>query len=152
VRISVKADYAIRAAAELASVGEEGPVKAQLIATEEEIPLKFLLNILGDLKRAGIVRATRGVNGGYQLARPPAKVTLAEIIRAVEGPLANVHESRPEELTYAGPSEALRDVWIAVRASLRSVLEHVTVADLAAGKLPRAVTSLSKKPDAWVSH
>jgi Rrf2 family protein len=129
-----------------------GPVKAQTIGTEEEIPLKFLLNILGDLKRAGVVRATRGVNGGYQLARPATDITLAEVIRAVEGPLANVHESRPEELKYAGPSEALRDVWIAVRASLRSVLEHVTVADLASGKLPRSVTTWSREPDSWRSH
>ena len=152
MRISVKADYAIRASAELATLASNGPVKAQLIADAEDIPLKFLLNILGDLKRAGLVRASRGVHGGYLLGRPASQITLAEIIRAVEGPLANVHESRPEELVYGGPSEALRDVWIAVRASLRSVLEHVTVADLAAGRLPAAVTSLSKTPDAWVSH
>lgn len=152
MRISVKADYAIRAAAELAALGSDGPIKAQQIATAEDIPLKFLLNILGDLKRAGLVRASRGVHGGYLLGRPAADITLAEIIRAVEGPLANVHESRPEELVYGGPSESLRDVWIAVRASLRSVLEHVTVADLATGRLPAAVTALSQPPDAWVSH
>jgi Rrf2 family protein len=152
VRISVKADYAIRAAAELASLGGDGPVKAQRIAEAEDIPLKFLLNILSDLKRARVVSASRGASGGYQLARPPEQINLAEIIRAVEGPLANVHESRPEDIAYRGPSENLREVWIAVRASLRSVLENVSVADLASGKLPRAVTALSSKPEAWVSH
>lgn len=152
VRISVKTDYAIRAAAELAALASDGPIKAQQIAEAENIPLKFLLNILGDLKRAGLVRASRGVHGGYVLGRPPDQINLAEIIRAVEGPLANVHESRPEELVYGGNSEALRDVWIAVRASLRSVLEHVTVADLATGRLPAAVTALSRTPDAWISH
>jgi Rrf2 family protein len=152
VRISVKTDYAIRAAAELAVLGQDGPVKAQLVGARQDIPLKFLLNILGDLRRAGVVRATRGVNGGYQLARAADDITLAEVIRAVEGPLANVHESRPEELSYSGPSEPLKDVWIAVRASLRSVLEHVTVGDLASGKLPRAVTGLLQQPEAFLSH
>jgi Rrf2 family protein len=152
VRISVKSDYAIRAAAELAALAADGPIKAQQVADAEEIPLKFLLNILGDLKRAGLVRASRGVHGGYQLGRPAAEISLADVIRAVEGPLANVHESRPEELSYGGPSESLRDVWIAVRASLRAVLENVTVADLAAGRLPAQVTALSGPADAWVSH
>jgi Rrf2 family protein len=152
VRISVRADYAIRATAELAVLGKEGPVKAQRIAEEEDIPLKFLLNILGDLKRANLVQAFRGARGGYRLARSSADITLAEVIRAVEGPLANVHESRPEELTYDGPSRALREVWIAVRANLRAVLEVVTVADLASGTLPRSVRDLAEDPDAWISH
>jgi Rrf2 family protein len=152
VRISVRADYAIRATAELAVLGKDGPVKAQRIAEEEDIPLKFLLNILADLKRANVVQALRGSRGGYRLARPAAAITLAEVIRAVEGPLANVHESRPEELTYAGPNRALREVWIAVRASLRAVLEMVTVADLASGRLPPAVTDLAEDPEAWLPH
>lgn len=127
-------------------------MKAQRIADEEEIPLKFLLNILGDLKRANLVRAFRGARGGYRLSRSAGDITLAEVIRAVEGPLANVHESRPEELTYKGPSRALREVWIAVRASLRAVLETVTVADLASGKLPPPVTDLAEDPEAWIPH
>jgi Rrf2 family protein len=152
VRISVRADYAIRATAELAVLGKDGPVKAQRIAEEEDIPLKFLLNILADLKRAHVVQALRGSKGGYRLARPAGDITLAEVIRAVEGPLANVHESRPEELTYEGPNRALREVWIAVRASLRAVLEMVTVADLASGRLPPAVTDLAEDPEAWLPH
>jgi Rrf2 family protein len=152
VRISVRADYAIRATAELAVLGSDGPVKAQRIADIEKIPLKFLLNILADLKHANLVQALRGARGGYRLSRPAAEITLAEVIRAVEGPLANVHESRPEALSYLGPSRALREVWIAVRASLRAVLEVVTVADLASGKLPASVTDLARDPEAWIPH
>ncbi|MEA2646157.1 MAG: hypothetical protein QOE92_1240 [Chloroflexota bacterium] len=152
VRISVKTDYAIRAAAELATMGNDGPVKAQRIAEAEDIPLKFLLNILADLKRARVVQASRGIHGGYQLARPAAEITLAEVIRAVEGPLANVHELRPEEVRYPESSQALREVWIAVRGSLRAVLENVSLADIASGRLPEAVTSLSGKPEAWTSR
>ena len=152
VRISVKADYAIRAAAELATMGDDGPVKAQRIAEAEDIPLKFLLNILADLKRARVVQASRGIHGGYQLVRPAADVTLAEVIRAVEGPLANVHELRPEEVRYPEPSQALREVWIAVRGSLRAVLENVTLADIASGELPEAVKNLSRDPEAWTSR
>jgi Rrf2 family protein len=151
VRISAKADYAVRATAELAAAAAagKGPVKGEQIATAQGIPLKFLLNILTELKHARIVQSHRGAEGGYGLARPAARITLAEVIRAVEGPLANVHESRPEELEYPGPAGALRDVWIAVRANLRAVLEQVTVADLAAGTLPRRVKALAADPDAW---
>ncbi len=152
MRISAKADYALRAVAELAAAAGERPVKADQISRAQKIPLKFLLNILSELKHAQILHSHRGADGGYQLARPAASITLAEVIRAVEGPLANVHESRPEELSYEGPAEALRDVWIAVRANLRAVLEAVTVADLAAGTLPPEVHALAKDPAAWVSH
>lgn len=149
VRISSKIDYAIRATAELAAAEGGGPVKAEQIATAQGIPLRFLLNILAELRRDGLVRGRRGVEGGYELARPASEVSLADVIRAVEGPLANVHESRPEDLEYLGAAASLREVWIAVRASLRAVLEVTTLADLVAGKLPDAVSELVGGPDAW---
>jgi Rrf2 family protein len=152
VRISAKADYAVRATAELAAAQGRGPVKGEQIAQAQGIPLKFLLNILNELKRARIVRSQRGAEGGYQLARPADEITLADVIRAVEGPLASVHESRPEEIEYIGPAGSLRDVWIAVRANLRAVLEAVTIADLASGSLPDSVKALARNPDAWVAR
>jgi len=152
VRISSKADYAVRATAELAAAQGSGPVKADRIAQAQGIPQRFLLNILSELNHARIVRSHRGSEGGYELARPPDRITLAEVIRAVEGPLANVHEARPEEISYTGPAETLRDVWIAVRANLRAVLEVVTLADLAAGHLPPAVKAIVGDPEAWLPH
>jgi len=149
VRISAKVDYAVRAVAELAASSENRPVKGDQIAQAQGIPLKFLLNILSELTHSGIVRSTRGAVGGYRLGRPAEDITLADVIRAVEGPLANVHEVRPDEISYPGPAESLRDVWIAVRASLRSVLEHVTVADLASGSLPPNVKEIVGDPEAW---
>jgi Rrf2 family protein len=149
MRITAKADYAVRAVTELAAAVGQQPVKGERIAQAQGIPLKFLLNILSELKHARIVKSHRGADGGYQLARPAAEITLAEVIRAVEGPLANVHDARPEELEYAGAAAPLRDVWIAVRASLRAVLEHVTVADLATDRLPPIVKRLAKEPDSW---
>jgi len=149
VRISAKADYAVRAAAELAAATGGGPVRAEEIATAQHIPLNFLLNILSDLKLARIVQSYRGAQGGYRLTRAPEKITLAEVIRAVEGPLANVHEARPEELRYEGAAEPLRDVWVAVRANLRAVLESVTLAHLVKGTLPKPVQRLTASPDAW---
>src|SRR6188508_844338 len=128
MRISARADYAVRAAVELAAA-DEGPMKGEAIAQAQSIPLKFLENILGDLRHAGIVRSQRGAEGGYWLARPATEITVAEIIRAVEGPLANVRGVRPDSISYQGTAEPLKDVWIAVRASLRSVLEAVTLAD-----------------------
>jgi len=148
VRISAKADYAVRAAVYLGAEGSTEPLKAESIAVSQEIPLKFLLNILTDLKRARIVSSRRGSQGGFQLARPASKVTVADVIRAVEGPLASVHEILPEDVHYPPPSESLRLVWIAVRASLRSVLETVTIADLASGKLPASVVKLGSSPEA----
>ncbi len=152
VRISAKADYAIRAVAELAVSANDSPVKADVVARAQGIPLRFLLNILFELKRANLVRSQRGPVGGYQLARSADDITLAEVIRAVEGPLAQVGELRPEELSYPGAARALREVWIAVRANLRAVLEVVTVADLSAGRLPGAVRALVSEPDAWASR
>ena len=152
MRISAKADYAVRAAVELAAAEGGGPLHGDQIAQAQGIPLKFLLNILTELRHARIVQSHRGAVGGYRLARPAEDITLAEVIRAVEGPLANVHEARPEELEYPGPAAALRDVWIAVRANLRGVLEAVTVADLARGSLPDVVKQLASDPDAWVAR
>jgi Rrf2 family protein len=152
VRISAKADYAIRAAVELASVADSSPAKGEQLAAAQEIPLRFLLNILQDLKRAGIVDSQRGSEGGYRLARRPDALPLADIIRAVEGPLAQVGDARPEDLHYAGPAQALSEVWIAVRANLRAVLEVVTVADVTEGALPKTVRDLVGDPEAWISH
>jgi Rrf2 family protein len=152
MRSSAKADYAVRAVAELAAAGDSRPVRSEVISRAQGIPLKFLLNILTELRHARIVQSHRGAEGGYTLAREPGQITLAEVIRAVEGPLANVHESRPEDLEYPGPAQALREVWIAVRASLRAVLERVTVADLAAGELPADVAALTRDPDARVAR
>jgi Rrf2 family protein len=152
VRISAKADYALRACIELAAVEDGVHVKGERIAQAQEVPLKFLENILGDLRHAGLVRSQRGVEGGYWLARPAAEITLADVIRAVEGPLANVRGVRPESVEYGGVAEPLREVWVAVRASLRSVLEEVTLADVARGDLPSAVRELIADPEAWAPH
>ena len=119
MRVSAKADYAIRAMVELAAAGG-GPVKADRISQAQEIPIKFLENIMVDLRNAGLVRSQRGADGGYWLARPAEEIDLAQVIRAVDGPLANVRGHRSEEVEYAGSAEPLRDVWIAVRASLRA--------------------------------
>jgi Rrf2 family protein len=152
VRVSAKADYALRAAIELAVIGADSPVKGERIAQAQKIPLKFLENILGDLRHAGIVRSQRGVEGGYWLARPADEITVADVIRAVEGPIANVRGVGPEQVEYAGSAERLREVWIAVRANLRAVLERVTIADLARGELPVLVEALASEPDAWQAH
>ena len=128
MRVSAKVDYALRAVIELAASGD-GPVKGERIAQAQEIPLKFLENILGDLRHAGLVRSQRGVDGGYWLGRPAEEITVAEVVRAVEGPIANVRGVGPEQVEYAGSAERLRDVWIAVRANLRAVLEQVTIGD-----------------------
>jgi len=152
VRVSAKADYALRACVELASAEDGVHIKGERIAQAQEVPLKFLENILGDLRQAGLVRSQRGVEGGYWLARPAAEITLADVIRAVEGPLANVRGVRPEAIEYAGSAEPLRDVWVAVRASLRAVLEETTLADVAANELPPTVRELVADPEAWAPH
>ena len=151
VKVTAKADYAVRAMLELATV-DEGLIKGERIAKSQGIPLKFLENILIDLRHAGIVHAQRGAEGGYRLARDPAEVTLGEVIRAVEGPLASVRGARPGELTFQGSAQPLERLWVAVRASLRSVLESVTLADLADGRLPEAIAALTDDPEAWAAH
>jgi Rrf2 family protein len=152
VRISAKVDYAVRAAIELAAAPDEKPVRAERLATAQGIPLDFLQNILGELRHAGIVRSHRGADGGFRLARAADQVTIADIIRAVEGPLATVRGGPPESLTYGGAATALPRVWIAVRKNLRSVVEHVTLADFARGQLPGAIDRLAEDPDAWITR
>jgi Rrf2 family protein len=151
MRVSAKADYAIRAMVELAAAGE-GPVKGDRISSAQAIPIKFLENIMADLRNAGLVRSQRGADGGYWLARPADEIALAQVIRAVDGPLANVRGLRSEEVAYSGSAEPLRDVWVAVRASLRRVLEAVTLADVARGELPPEVEALTADADAWLPH
>jgi Rrf2 family protein len=149
VRISAKTDYALRAAIELAALASDEPVKGEAIATAQAIPLRFLENILGDLRNAGIVESRRGVDGGYLLARPPHEIALADVVRAVDGPLANVAGTRPNQLSYDGSAEKLREVWVGVRAALRGVLEETTLADVANKKLPKHVEKLVADQDAW---
>jgi len=151
MRVSAKADYAVRAAAELAAA-DEGPIKGERLADAQDIPLQFLEHILLELKHQGIVRARRGAKGGYWLARPAGEVTIADLVRAVEGPIAIVQSAPPESIEYRGNAEHLQEVWIAVRASLRTVLEHVTLADLVSGELPSEVKALAAEPDAWVAR
>jgi Rrf2 family protein len=152
MRISAKVDYAVRAAIELAVAGEDHLTKADAIAREQDIPPKFLENILSDLRQGGLVRSQRGSDGGYRLARPADEITLADIIRVVEGPMASVRGGRPEDVEYAGHAEPLRRVWIAVRSALRQVAEHVTLADLASGRLAPDVEALTRVQDAWVTR
>lgn len=152
MRISAKVDYAVRAMCELAAHRADVPLKAEQIASAQEIPLSFLENILVDLRRAGFVRSLRGQVGGYRMAKPASEITIADIIRAVEGPLADVRGMRPESLTFNGSATSLRDVWLATRVSLRRVLERVSVADVVAGTIPADVALLLEDPDALVPH
>ncbi|MGH2869521.1 MAG: RrF2 family transcriptional regulator [Acidimicrobiales bacterium] len=152
MRISAKADYAVRATVELAAVEDEKPVKAEKIATAQQIPLNFLENILGELRHAGVVRSHRGAEGGFRLAKPAAEISVADIIRAVEGPLASVRGAPPEEASYNGAANSLPRVWIAVRVNLRRVVEQVTIADIASGKLPASVEKLTQDDGAWVTR
>ena len=152
MRISAKADYAVRAVVELAAATDDRPVKAERLATAQEIPLNFLENILGELRHAGLVRSHRGAEGGFRLARPANEITIADVIRAVEGPLASVRGGPPEDCVYPGAAQTLPRFWIAVRANLRKVVEHVTVADIARGALPKSIDKLADDRDAWVTR
>jgi Rrf2 family protein len=149
MRISARADYAVRAVLELAVRQGNGPVKAEEIAAVQDIPHKFLEGILGDLRRAGIVDSRRGGGGGYRLARDAAAITVADIIRGVDGPIVSVRGERPTGLAYTGTAQPLLPLWIALRANVRRILEGVTVADLAADTLPEPVRSLAAEPAAW---
>ena len=149
MRVSAKVDYAVRAALELAAAPPGQLVKAPVIAEAQGIPLKFLENILQQLRQADLVESTRGPHGGHRLAHPPQDIAIADVIRAVDGPLGVVAGQRPEDVAYEGNAERLRDVWVAVRASLRTVLEHVTLAQVAGGRLPRQVAQLTTDEDAW---
>lgn len=126
------------------------PVTAERLASAQDIPLKFLESILLQLRRGGIVSSQRGPEGGYWLARPPEEISLAEVIRIIDGPLANIRGQRPENLGYQGAAAALQEVWIALRASEREILDLVTIANVAKGKLPARVRNLAANPEAWV--
>ncbi|HSZ04624.1 MAG TPA: Rrf2 family transcriptional regulator [Solirubrobacteraceae bacterium] len=149
MHVTAKADYAVRAVVELADSAQDSPRKVDEVAQAQKIPVSFLENILTQLRSSGIVRSQRGPEGGYWLAHPADEVNLADIIRAVEGPLVGVRGQRPEEIEYAGSAESLQQVWIALRANLRKVLENVTVADVAAGRLPKDVLALTRHEEAW---
>lgn len=148
MQVNAKVDYALRALAELATA-ENGPMKAEAMARAQGIPPKFLENILLELRHAGIVISQRGAEGGYRLGRPASEITLADVIRVVDGPLANVRGLRPESLEYTGPATSLLPVWIALRANMRAVLERVTLDDLVTGVLPPEIVALTEAPDAW---
>lgn len=155
MRVSAKADYAIRAVVELASrhaaAGATLPVKGDSIASAQQIPMKFCENILAELRTAGVVASRRGADGGYWLAMPAASVHLADIIRVVEGPLAAVRGERPDVAAFSGSAAPLRDVWVATRAAMRRVLDQVTVADVVAGELPADVAALLDDEGAWAA-
>lgn len=149
MRVSAKVDYALRAAVELAALEDEWPVKGERLASGQGIPLRFMENILGELRQSGIVASKRGAEGGYMLARPPSEIALADVIRAVDGPLANIGGLRPDQLSYEGTAVPMREIWVAVRAALRGVLETTTLADVAGGELPPAITDVTSDPDVW---
>ena len=151
MRVTAKSEYAVRAVMELAG-GEGQPVKRDRIVAAQAIPPKFLESILSELRHAGLVESQRGSDGGYWLGRPADRITVADVMRATEGPLASVRSHRPETLEYVGMAEPLQVVWVALRTAIRSVLEEVTIADLVAGELPASVVAMTSDPDAWVSQ
>ncbi len=152
MRVSAKADYAVRAMVELVGTDSGSPRKGDAVASAQGIPLKFLENILADLRHAGLVGSRRGQEGGYWLARPAKEISVADVIRAVEGPLASVRGEPPESTTYPGNAEPLQRVWIGLRTSIRRVVEVVSVADIASGKLPASVRKLADEPESWTTR
>lgn len=151
LQVTAKVDYAVRAMVELAAA-EGGPLKVEAIAKAQRVPVRFLENILLELRHARLVRSQRGADGGYRLARPAETITIADVIRTVEGPIASIRSQPPEEISYAGPAASLSDVWVALRASMRSVLEAVTLADVSRGDLPAAVVQLTARPEVREPH
>jgi Rrf2 family protein len=151
MRLSARSDYALRAVIELAA-SDGGHVTADQLAKTQSIPGKFLEAILTQLRRAGLVRSQRGPDGGFWLARPASEISLADIIRAIDGPLLGVRGERPENLGYVGAAEPLQTVWIALRANERAILEEVTLEHVVTGHLPASVRKLAEDPAAWASH
>ena len=149
MHISAKVDYAIRVLLTLAAAPDGEPVRGERLAVSQGLPVKFVENTLVELRRAGIVSSRRGAVGGYQLALPADEISLATVFRVLDGPLAEVRGQRPEDVTYEGAATHLQDVWVAVRAALRSVLEAVTLDDVLEGSLPPDVAALLATPDAW---
>ncbi|MGW7319708.1 RrF2 family transcriptional regulator [Streptomyces sp. NPDC054854] len=151
MRISARADYAVRAALQLAASQDDGPVKAEAIADAQDIPHKFLEGILNDMRRGGLVLSQRGGNGGYRLAKPARSISIADVIRVVDGPLVSVRGVRPPDLSYTGPAQALLPLWIALRANVREILDGVSLADVASSELPAEVSALAEAPGAWTN-
>jgi Rrf2 family protein len=149
MHISAKAEYAMRALLTLAAEPDGGAMTGEQLASAQSLPVKFLENILVDLRRGSIVRSQRGSEGGYRLARAAGEITVADVLRLVDGPLAEVRGGRPEQSSYEGPAEHLQVVWVAARAALRSVFEHVTLADIVDGRLPSHIAKMAAEPDAW---
>jgi Rrf2 family protein len=150
MRVTARADYALRACAELAVAGDHR-LKRDEIATRQDIPIQYLESVLLALKHAGIVQSLRGASGGFRLARPATDISLADVIRGVDGPMADVRGDRPEEVEYRGPARRLKDIWVALRASLREILEGTSLDDLVRGELAPEIERLLGLPDAWVS-
>ncbi|GAA2306442.1 Rrf2 family transcriptional regulator [Streptomyces caniferus] len=151
MRISARADYAVRAALQLATAREAGPLKAEAIAHAQDIPHKFLEGILNDMRRGGLVHSQRGGNGGYRLAKPAEEISIADVIRVVDGPLVSVRGVRPPELSYTGPAESLLPLWVALRANVRQILDGVSLADVASAELPAPVSALTEDPASWAN-
>ncbi|MET7287034.1 Rrf2 family transcriptional regulator [Streptomyces sp. NPDC005573] len=151
MRISAKADYAVRAALQLAAAGDTAPLKAEEIAQAQAIPHKFLEGILNDMRRGGLVLSQRGANGGYRLARPAASISIADVIRVVDGPLVSVQGVRPPDLSYSGPATSLLPLWVALRVNVRQILDGTSLAQVVAGQLPAGVLTLTETPDAWLN-
>ncbi|WP_406482868.1 RrF2 family transcriptional regulator [Streptomyces platensis] len=151
MRISARADYAVRAALQLADARDAGPLKAEAIAQAQDIPHKFLEGILNDMRRGGLVQSRRGGNGGYRLARPAEAISIADVIRVVDGPLVSVRGVRPPELSYTGPARSLLPLWIALRVNVREILDGVTLADVASAELPPQVAELTENPESWTN-
>ncbi|MEU7032939.1 MULTISPECIES: Rrf2 family transcriptional regulator [unclassified Streptomyces] len=151
MRISARADYAVRAALQLAASRSDEPLKTEAIADAQDIPHKFLEGILNDMRRGGLVVSRRGGNGGYRLAKPAESISIADVIRVVDGPLVSVRGVRPPDLSYTGPAESLLPLWVALRSNVREILEGVSLADVASAELPPEVSELATAPDAWVN-
>ncbi|MGY4987190.1 RrF2 family transcriptional regulator [Streptomyces nigrescens] len=151
MRISARADYAVRAALQLADARDAEPLKAEAIAQAQDIPHKFLEGILNDMRRGGLVQSRRGGNGGYRLAKPAEAISIADVIRVVDGPLVSVRGVRPPELSYTGAARSLLPLWIALRANVREILDGVSLADVASAELPPQVAELTENPDSWTN-
>jgi Rrf2 family protein len=152
VRVSAKVDYAVRAVVELAARDSDAPVKVDALAEAQGIPARFLENIMLALRHGGLVARRRGPEGGFRLARPAAEIAVADVIRAVDGPLVSVYGLRPEAVSYNGSAEILQRVWIAARSALREVFENVTLESLAGATLPEDIEKLTLDEDAWQPH
>ncbi|MER7958199.1 MULTISPECIES: RrF2 family transcriptional regulator [unclassified Streptomyces] len=151
MRISARADYAVRAALQLAVSRPDEPLKTEAIAEAQDIPHKFLEGILNDMRRGGLVVSRRGGNGGYRLAKPAESISIADVIRVVDGPLVSVRGVRPPDLSYTGSAESLLPLWVALRSNVREILEGVSLADVASAELPAEISALATAPDAWVN-